>query len=146
MTRSSESEARLTRARPPRLAVALLRRFLSDNEALAGDLLERFEVRQSRLSFWREVLAAIVIRALQQRDRDRPLPRHVNLTASPLPGIGGLGLVALGGLVTLVRPGMWWMFVPAVGGGVALGVALVLLRRHAILSQPRAASRTFLRD
>jgi hypothetical protein len=136
----------LTRARPPRLAVALLRRFLSDNEALAGDLLERYEVRQSRLWFGREVLAAIAIRALQHRDRDRPLTPHVSLTASPLPGVGGLGLVALSALVTLVRPGAWWIFLPALAGGVALGLTLVLLRRRGILQGSGGTSRTLLRD
>ena len=137
----------MTRAGPPRLAVALLRRFLPDNEALAGDLLERYEVTHSRLWFWREVLAAIVIRALQQRDRDRPLPRHVNLTASPLPGIGGLGLVALLVLVRVVSHGLlWWIALPAISGGVALGVTLVLLRRRRMLQGADNTSRTLLQD
>ena len=155
----------MTRSNPPRLAAALLRRFLYDNEPLIGDLLERFEVRQSRLWFWREVLTAIVIHAFEQRDEEHPLglagqsafvpnertrnvahPRRVNLTASPLPGVGGLGLVAFGALVALARPDVWWMAVPAVLGGVVLGLTMVLLRRRAVLSGPPQVSRTLLRD
>ncbi|MBA2304408.1 MAG: hypothetical protein H0W08_17495 [Acidobacteria bacterium] len=154
----------MSSSEPPRVATALLRRFLDDNEPLAGDLLERFTVRQSRLWFWREVLTAIVIRALQRPDRDHPLgvgehadfipherarlveqPRQVNLTASPLPGVGGLSLVALGGMVTLVRPQAWWMFVPAVIGGAALGLTMAFVRRRAVLSGPANGNRTLLR-
>lgn len=150
---------------PPRLAAALLRRFLHDNEPLVGDLLERFAVSRSRLWFWRQVLTAIVIRAFQRRDQERPLglvgpsasgpnerardvehPRPINLTASPLPGVGGLGLVALGTLVALVRPDAWWVFLPAILGGVALGVTMALVRRRAVLSGPAKRNRTLLRD
>ena len=146
---------------PPRLATALLRRFLPGNEPLAGDLLERFEASRSRLWFWREVIAAIVIQALQRPDRDHPLgvgehpewvlgersrnadpPRRVNLTASPLPGVGGLSLVALGGIVTVVEPQAWWMFVPAVAGGAALGVTMALVRRRAALGGSAREDRT----
>ena len=131
----------MTRSDPPRLAVALLRRVLDDNEPLAGDLLERFAAGQSRLWFWREVLAAVAVRALQQRARERAIRRQVNLTASPIPGMGGLGLVALGALVSLVRPWVLWMLVPALAGGVALGFTIALLRRRSLLSGPVRSSR-----
>jgi hypothetical protein len=117
---------------PPRLAAALLRRFVPDNEPLVGDLLERFTVRQSRLWFWREVLTAIVIQLFRRTDPEHPLglerhsdvvpgegalnagqPSEINLTASPLPGLGGLGLVAIGGVVALLRPDVWWISLPA---------------------------------
>jgi hypothetical protein len=148
---------------PPPLAVALLRRFLHDNEPLAGDLLERFAARPSRLWFWRQVLLAIVIHSFQPSDVERPLglvehssfvpaerwrnvePRRINLTASPLPAVGGLGLVALGALVALVGPEILWIFLPAIFGGVALGVAMAIIRRRRA-SSPATASRTVLRD
>ena len=151
-------------AQPPRLAVALLRRFVPDNEPLVGDLLEEFAKKQSRSWFWRQVLLAVAIHSVQPRDEERPLglahgpvsygeghrtgdlPRHVTLTASPLPAIGGLGLVALGVLVAVVRPDAWWIFVPALIGGVALGAALVILRRHAPLSTAAGAGRIVSRD
>lgn len=153
----------MTRTDPPWLAVALLRRFVHDNEPLVGDLLEEFAVRRSRLWLWRQVLAAVAIRASQRREEGCPLglhghtlphvdartrpvqpPRHVNLSASPLPDSGGLGLVALGVLVAVVRPDVWWMAVPAVLGGVALGLTMVLLRRRAVLAGPASTRRTVL--
>jgi hypothetical protein len=135
---------------PPPLAVAVLQRFVQDNEPLVGDLIEEFAARRSRIWFWRQVVLAILIGSFQRRNRERPLglltdpssvagerelttthrPRRINLTGSPLPGVGGLGLVALGVLVTLVRPRAWWIFLPAVCGGVVLGVAMVIIRRH----------------
>ena len=45
---------------PPRLGLAILNRLADRNEALAGDLLEGFRLKQSRLWFWRELAGAIV--------------------------------------------------------------------------------------
>ncbi|HXW07794.1 MAG TPA: hypothetical protein VD833_21370 [Vicinamibacterales bacterium] len=148
----------MTGSNPSRLAVAVLRRFLDDNEALAGDLLEGYARRRSRVWLWRQLLGAIVIRSFEPQDEERPLglaeqrsfqpvrrerplvqPWRINLTASPLPGIGGLGLVALGALVALVRPEAALIFLPAIGGGLTLGVALVLVRRRGIRWGPPAA-------
>lgn len=154
----------MTGSNPPRLALALLHRFLDDNEPLAGDLLEGFAARQSGFWFWRQVLVAVVIRLGQHRDQERPLglaghsfvpvergrnvehSRRINLTASPLPGVGGLGLVVFGGLVALVRPEVLWIFLPAILGGVAFGLTLAVTRRRVALSGPPTVSRTLLRD
>ena len=154
----------MTGTDPPPLAVALLDRFLHDNEPLAGDLVEKFAARPSRLWFWSQVLLAIVIHSFQQRDVERPLglgghssfvaaerwrnvePRRINLTASPLPDVGGLGLVAFGVLVALVGPEILWIFLPAMSGGLALGAALAIVRRRLALSSPATASRNLLRD
>ncbi len=68
---------------PPRLAVALLQRFLHHNEPLAGDLLEGFAAKQSRLWFWRQVLLAIVIDRWKPRDGERPLGLMENTTFTP---------------------------------------------------------------
>ena len=43
----------------PRLALALLDRFVPDSEPLAGDLVEQFDARPSAVWFWVQVLAAI---------------------------------------------------------------------------------------
>jgi hypothetical protein len=154
----------MTSSDPPRLAVALLHRFLDGNEPLAGDLLEGFAARQSRLWFWRQVLMAIAIRVFQDRDEECPLglvghdgfitahrtralePRRINLTASPIPDVGGLGLLALGVLVAVVRPEALWIFLPAIVGGVSFGWTMAMVRRRAILSSPADGSRTLLRD
>ena len=130
---------------PPRLAIALLRRFVADSEPLVGDLIEQFAVRQSRRWFWRQTLLARVFRPARDPERPlvlgehprfdtdevartKPLVRRVNLTGSPIPGIGGLGLAALGVIVALARPNAWWIFVPAIAGGVILGAAMVIVR------------------
>lgn len=144
----------MTPPEPPRAALALLRRYLPDNEALAGDLVEAFAAGRSRTWFWRQVLLAVAIHAWQPSDRTHPLgladPAEaselpppvvlpsgpINLTASPLPGIGGLGIASLVLLVFVVRPEAWWMFAPAAAGGVLLGLTLVLARRHRPLNPP----------
>lgn len=153
----------MTGSEPPRLAVVLLHWFLGDNEPLTGDLIEGFAARQSRFWFWRQVLLAIVLYRGEPPDEERPLGlvgtttstrvhparrvewRRVNLTASPLPDIGGLGLVSLGAIVAVARPAVVWILLPAILGGVAFGLTLVLLRRRTILSGPAADTRTLLR-
>src|SRR5687768_11960930 len=99
----------MTTSRPPRFAVALLNAFASD-DALVGDLVEEFERRRSRVWLWRQTLTVVFLAVLRRRrprplrplelvDRERvvervELPIRVNLTASPIAGVGGLGLVA----------------------------------------------------
>lgn len=154
----------MTGSDPPRLAVALLQRFLHHNEPLAGDLLERFAARQSRFWFWRQVLLTIVFYRRKRCDEQRPLGlgghtpftlvqpartvewHRVNLTASPLPDVGGLGLVALGGIVAVARPEVLWFFLPAILGGVALGLTMVMVRDRATISRPPSATRILPRD
>lgn len=138
----------MTGHQPPRLALALLERFVPDSVAVTGDLVEEFERRPSRPWFWWQVLVVVamawfrrpeVIRPLQLVDlqpsdaleRSRKVSlrfRPANLTASPLYGIGGLGLVALSLLVALVVPGLWWVLLASALAGVALGI--VMIARH----------------
>jgi hypothetical protein len=135
----------MTRRQPPRLALALLERLVPDNAPLAGDLVEEFERRQSSAWFWWQVLAALVaaasdrpaeirplqlvdlqpLDALERTDRWRRQVRPVNLSASPLSGIGGLGLVVLACLVTVVVPGAWWALLASMLGGVVLGGLMI---------------------
>jgi hypothetical protein len=128
----------MTGPEPPRLAIALLHRFIPDNEPLVGDLLEGFAVRQSRVWLWREVIAAIVMGSVQPRDREHPLGLESAATdvlpetrTAPLPANGRLGLFALILITALAGAQVWWFFVPAIAGGAALGVALTLFRRRA---------------
>lgn len=139
---------------PPRLAVALLDRFLPGEEALAGDLIEEFEARPSPAWFWRQTLGAIVIGAFRQPDATRPLRlldrepssaaragrpattvstrRVVNLTASPIAGVGGLSLGVLLVLMTIVAPGAWWAIAASVVLGAALAAVLIAINRTRI--------------
>jgi len=152
----------MTLSEPPRLALALLNWFVADDEPLVGDLVETFAAHQSRLWFWRQVLFAIVIYSLRRPNVEQPLglarrgsftpaepqrqsmPRQINLAASPLPHVGGLGLVAFGVLVWLAGPRMLWIFLPAMLGGVALGLVMAILRRRAALSTPPPSGRVLL--
>ena len=133
---------------PPRLAVALLTRFLPDNEPLAGDLLEEFWARKSRVWLWRQVILALLMGSFRKRVEARPLrlvdrapveivrpdsppwARTINLTGSPLPGVGGLSLIILVGLMTIMSPQVWWGVLLTILAGLVFGFALVLVRRR----------------
>jgi hypothetical protein len=137
---------------PPRLPLTLLQRFVPDSEPLAGDLLEEFERHPSRAWLWWQVLAAIATTALKQPDEIRPLRltdlqptdaqersrrrqldlRPINLTASPLPGIGGLTVVVLAVIVTVVAPGAWWVLGASMLAGIAIGLVMIAMRRHKV--------------
>ena len=127
-----------------------------------GDLLEGFATRQSRFWLWREVIAAIVTRALQPQDHEHPLgladgidavrdepsaagSHPITLAASPLPGTGGLVLFALVLITALAGAQVWWFFVPALAGGAVLGLVMTLYRRRAVLSPPAGSSRMLTR-
>lgn len=141
---------------PPRLAVALLRRRLSHNEPLVGDLLEEFDRRQSRLWLWWQVLAAIVVTTFRRPEEVRPLqlidedaritplvprpsaamPRRINanggmvLTASPIRGIGGLGIAALLLVMTVIRPATWSVALLALVAGLLFGIVRIFYTRR----------------
>ncbi len=135
---------------PPRLALALLQHVAAGNEPLVGDLVEQFATRRrSRLWFWRQVLLAVLV-ASRLRHADthplhladdvddvpvRKLPARVNLSASPLPDVGGLGLLIFILIAVMLRPEAWWMAVVAVLGGAIFGVVLVIVRRPGVRSR-----------
>ena len=138
----------MMRRHAPRLALALLERFVPDGEPLAGDLVEEFERRRSTAWFWFQVLAAIATASLARRGEIRPLRlvdlqpadaverarrarirfNRVNLSASPVSDVGGLGLVVLGSLVTIVMPAAWWLLLASALAGVLLGLAIIAVR------------------
>ena len=138
----------MTRRRPPRLALALLERLVADSEPLAGDLVEAFEGHPSALWFWWQAAAAVAaswfgrdveIRPLHlvdlqpadalERSRRLSLRFHpVNLTASPVSGMGGLGLVILCGLLTIFMPAMWWLLLGSVLAGAGLAAVVIAMR------------------
>jgi hypothetical protein len=152
---------------PPRLAVALLRRFLSHNEPLVGDLLEEFDRRQSRLWLWWQVLAAILTN-LRRPDEIRPLhlvdervtplapkpsaampPRisvngGVILTASPIRGIGGIGVAALLLLMTAVRPAAWTFALIAIASGLTFGVVRIVYTRRRSATNERTRTHVLM--
>jgi hypothetical protein len=149
----------------PRVAAYLLDRCLQDNEALAGDVLEEFEFGRSRVWLWRQVLVAIGYAMFRRPDPSRPLKlstaplvseqtistgqgrRLVNLTASPLPGAGGLSVAALVLLMTVLVPDVWWVLLAAAATGAAFGIATALLRtRHSHRHPNREPGRTLIKS
>jgi hypothetical protein len=142
----------MTRHRVPRLALALLERLVPDSAPLAGDLVEELERRRSRVWFWWQVLAAIATTRLQRSGEIRPLRlvefqpadaversrkwsvrfRPVNLAASPLPDVGGLGLVVLGFLLTSLAPGAWWLLLASTVPGALLGIAIIAIHAKSL--------------
>ena len=130
------------------LALWLLGRLAHRNEPLAGDLLEQFRSRRSALWIWSQLLFAIAMGSFRQprvpvalnltpidpivaewlMSRRLP-PRRINLS-SPVEGVGGLGLMMLGLLLSTVVPDVWWFVMGGIVCGLALGTTLAFRRRH----------------
>ncbi len=70
------------------------------------------------------------IEALERARRLALRFKPVNITASPIHGIGGLGLVILAMLTTLTLPGFWWVVLGSMLAGVALGMLLIAISRN----------------
>lgn len=59
---------------------------------------------------------------------DRPV--QINISGIPVAGVGGLGLVAMAVLVSIVMPEAWWLMVAGLTGGCLLGVVLIVARQR----------------
>jgi hypothetical protein len=129
----------------------LLTHFIPEQEALIGDLVEQYGRQPSRLWFWRQTLGALIVarsnrnpsQPLRLSDDPPPLVRQelhvaINLGASPVRSVGGLGLVTLGVLVAIVRPEAWWFVLAAVLGGITIGIVKVVLTRRRFRADPDA--------
>ena len=130
------------------LAFWLLGHLAHRNEPLAGDLAEQFRMGRSALWLWSQLLLAIAMGSFRQRSvpvalnltpidpvvaewlmwRKLP-PRRVTLS-SPVEGVGGLGLMMLGFLLSTVVPDVWWFVMGGIVCGVVLGTILAFRRRH----------------
>jgi len=71
---------------------------------------------------------------------------QINISGIPVAGVGGLGLVAIAVLVSVVMPAAGWLMISGVAGGCLLGAVLVLARRRADKREPggRAPSVLFV--
>ena len=138
----------MTNVVPSRLALAVLDRLALDNEPLAGDLLEEFQKRRSRLWLWRQLLFAIVMQAFYAPHPPVSLnlipidpivaewlmskrlekPKRVNLTGTSVEGVGGLTMVILGLITTFTVPAIWWFVVGGIAAGIVCGMAMVKLQ------------------
>ena len=92
-------------SQPPRIALALLYRLAHRNEPLAGDP---------------EVAEWLMDRALG--------PKKITL-GSPVEGVGGLGMMMLGLLLSTVVPQVWWFVFGGILSGMVLGTTMAIRRR-----------------
>jgi MFS family permease len=132
----------------PALALWLLGRLAHRNEPLAGDLVEQFRAGRSMAWLWSQLLIAIAMGSFRQPRTpvalnltpidpivaewlmSRRLPRRrVNLS-SPVEGVGGLGMMIMGLLLSTVVPDVWWFVMGGIVCGLALGMTLAYRRRH----------------
>jgi hypothetical protein len=134
-------------SRVSRLPLWLLGHLAHRNEPLAGDLLEQFRVGRSVSWLWSQLLIAIIMGSFRQPRvpvalnltpidpivaewlvSRRLTPRRVNLS-SPVEGVGGLGLMMMGFLLSTVVPDVWWFVMGGIVCGLALGMTLAYRRR-----------------
>jgi hypothetical protein len=60
---------------------------------------------------------------------DPVTPDHINMAHIRVAGIGGLGLVAMAGIVAWNVPEIWVATLLALAGGAVLAIALIAWRR-----------------
>jgi len=145
----------MTSPRPPWFALVVLRALRVDDESLVGDLVEEFGARRLYLWLWLQVLGAVLAGPEARRRTGplglcdarfaqsflRPTPRReprINLSGGPVPGIGGLTVLALVFHVALVSPQLLWLPVFGLTAGSLMAVALVA--RHPRRSRGRELS------
>ena len=129
------------------LALWLLNHLAHRNEPLAGDLHEQFRVSGSVLWLWSQLLQAIALGSFRQANTPAALnlsqldpvvlewlvssklpPRRVTM-GSPGQGVGGLGMMLIGFLLSTVVPDVWYFVMGGIVGGVGLGLTLAYRRR-----------------
>ena len=140
----------MNRSQPSSLVLALLRFVESENESLAGDLIEEWRAGRSRTWFWKQLVQATFVTAWRRRTSEaeamRPVPTApferpgqrfdlidpatMNLRGFRVRGVGGGGLLGIVMLITIVLPQAWFVVFGGVAGGVVIGVAMIA-RRHA---------------
>ena len=61
---------------------------------------------------------------------------EINMSGIHVSGVGGLGLVAVAALMTVVLPAAWWLLVVGATGGVLLAGTTIVIRRVHRASAP----------
>lgn len=140
----------MTERTPSKLALILLRWLARTDAPLAGDLVEMHRAGRSRRWLYAQLLTALAIRrrsaafvppplglappdwmpARRRPQGDIADAMAVNMTGSPVHGVGGLGLLALGVLVSVAQPSAWLFPLFAFSGGILLGAVMVVRTRR----------------
>lgn len=147
----------MKRADMPSIAAVLLSFVASEQPALAGDLMEERLAGRSRRWFWMQLIAAVFLAAWRKR-RARPVvvrlvtatpfdrpdreiglldPAMITLTGTYVRSVGGLSLLALVVLTTIVMPQTWLFAAAGLAGGTVFGIVLIRRRQERGLSGPR---------
>ena len=61
---------------------------------------------------------------------DQPRYARINISAIPVAGIGGLGMIAIAAVIAITMPLMRWVVLSGAVAGTLLGGALILIRRR----------------
>lgn len=129
---------------PSRLALAIFDRFIPDNDALRGDLIEEFLVTQSQWWLWRQVLFAVVWRSWHPFSWRRLDPQMIALGAAVLVLLSFEAVLVTNLMNRLLfgpslpnisgywyhpglPPGAPWQPLPAVEGSAAIFAVVVAL-------------------
>ena len=141
------------KAAPTDLAIALLERLVPDCDALVGDLLEEVGRGHSLLWLWSQVLAAAATALLDRSDEIRPLKlvdlqpadaiersrqlslQAMQVTPTPLHGVGGVTLAVVVLVLAEVASQLWWVVLASIIVGTALGVLLIARHRSGFSRQ-----------
>jgi hypothetical protein len=145
----------MNRSQPSALVRALLRFVESENEALAGDLVEEWRAGRSTIWFWKQLIQAMFVTAWRRRTSEaetllpvaapfeRPGqrfglidPATMNLRGFRVRGVGGGGLLGIVMVITIVLPQAWFVVFGGVAGGVLIGVAMIVRRHRRGLAGP----------
>ena len=141
---------------PTPWAIRLLESLIPDCEALAGDLLEEVAHGRSHLWLWQQVFAAVLVQWVGRRAHAEIRPLRLvecqpldaiersqrwssrlpvaNLSGSPIAGVGGLGLLMMGLLISVTAPAIWFGVVVVMVAGSVIGAARAIAQRV----EPRA--------
>jgi hypothetical protein len=55
---------------------------------------------------------------------------EINISRIPVAGVGGLGMVAIAVIVAIALPGLRWLAIASLAGGLVAGLALIAARHR----------------
>jgi hypothetical protein len=61
---------------------------------------------------------------------DQPRHARINISAIPVAGIGGLGMIAIATVIAITIPLVRWVVLSGAAAGVLVGGALIVYRRR----------------
>ena len=64
-------------------------------------------------------------------------PLQINMSAISVAGVGGLGMVAMVGIMAAAFQPARWLLAAGIAGGATIAIALIAKRRHRRIGGPR---------